>query len=236
MQPFANPPIQRTSLVRFSIRDLLWLMFWASIGSALVAAVLPRLAEPYRLRLLGALGLALLFVGLAAGTSLYFRARLERQAGPPVLLVPFKRGPVRLVGLAWLILGALLPLLGTVIAIVSDGFHLVLRGWVFYWVAYLSIEKAIAASWGRGNSLEFCQNGLIYEGKQLIRSAEIVGCHWGMSLPNRLFIQVRAGERLEIDVDPQQREAVSRALEEQVAAYRAKNPSDYRQHSVRDAS
>jgi len=228
--------VHRPSLVQFSIRDLLWLMVWASLGSLTVGAILPRLSQAERPRFLVAVGLALLFAAAASATALLARARLERNAGPTLLVVSFKRDPATMIWLLWLIAGAVFPLLGMVIAVTDEGYHMILRSGVFCWVAYLSIEKAIAAKWKRGYSLEFCTRGLLYQGKHFIPAERIVECYWGSALPNRLFINVPAGQRWEIDVDPQQHEAVSRALDEQVPAYRAADRSVQIEDPVRDAS
>jgi hypothetical protein len=228
--------ISRPSLAQFSIRDLLWLMVWASLGSVAAGAVLPRLSADERPRFLVATCLALLVAATSVATALWRRARLERKAGPCLLAVPCERSRATSLWPIWLIVGAGLPLLGTIAVITVAGLHEVVRSVTFYWLAYLAIDRAIAARWERGCSLEVCERGLLVSGKHFIPAESVIRWCWGATLPNRLFVESLAAPRWEVDIGPLEREALNRVLEKRFPAAGGKDRPDLSQRPVHGAS
>lgn len=221
MQTPIESRLPRPSLARFTTRDLLWLMVACSVLSAILAAVLPNVSKDRQPRFLIAVAIAVGVTVLSAATALVLRARVERKAGASLAVIHRRMRRRDWLWLAVLIIFGPLALVATVFAITTDGLHAILQCWGLYWMAVLAVQQGFAALWGQGRMLEFCENGLIYQGRYVIPLEKTTSCRWGESLPNRLFIQVQGGVRCQIDVDPLQRDRVSQLLAEHVPVFRA---------------
>jgi uncharacterized membrane protein len=213
-------PTLRQSLVRFTIRDLLWLTFWCSVVLAVVGAV-HRVLPPSRQFsfLLGcSTAGALVIVGIVY--AILERAHNEKLIGEihAVVHVTAKRSPYRY-QILW-VLGTLFWLIPLVLTVMELGLAGTMSLWLVLWLALRTCRGATISFWERNTALEFGDSGILYQARHLILTRDIVNCHWGNALPDRLFIQVNLGPRWEIDVDPEQHGAVSRALSAWVPAYR----------------
>lgn len=209
----------RLSVAQFRIKDLLWMTLWVGVGLGALTPFLPE-GTSERLVLLAELSMLLALFVVAAVSVSWQRRKIERQAGAVLLLVRTRKRHR-----PWLhkvLIGVPLALM-LVLLVALRLFGGAPSLWLLLLIALnpalLLGRLFLPACWERIDSLEVCENGLIFTGLHFIPWKAVTGFAQAATKREQVVFQLGRADRMQFRIESdEQRQALTEFMQSRLAA------------------